>query len=432
MFISLGYLSKKMLIPLLIPFVYYIRHSLLDLLEEKINLPNDKPKKQSIFLNTFLISISCFLNALLLIIEYNKTKVGESKEDEKENEDFNNQLLIEKEKMMKKQKKNRYIFLILLPLFHFFNYLSYDFVNMFKPEKYNKIFFYPISIPVFFIITAFMSYFLLNNKLYLHHKTSMIISPIFSVLLFILLILIKDLSLESIFFLISCLVLKSLRYILFVLGKKFIDKMFISHIQLMTYLGVFGILFSLIANLISLLINFDNIYDNLEGFFVSKDTGTKRLKTIFDMEDYNLLKWLILFGIIIFWFVENYLTWFCIYTFSPNHYTIYSSINSIGALLIEYFYLPIDEIGIIKLIFFYSFSLFSLCNVFVSGLIFNELLIIRICNLDKNTNVEINKRQKEENSEISLIKFNDDNNNDNPDSSFDSEQRNSNNSNKTD
>ena len=141
---------------------------------------------------------------------------------------------------------------------------------------------------------------------------------------------------------------------------------------------------------------------------------------------------LILFGIIIFWFVENYLTWFCIYTFSPNHYTIYSSINSIGALLIEYFYLPIDEIGIIKLIFFYSFSLFSLCNVFVSGLIFNELLIIRICNLDKNTNVEINKRQKEENSEISLIKFNYDNNNDNPDSSFDSEQRNSNNSNKTD
>ena len=37
MFISLGYLSKKMLIPLLIPVLYNIRHYLLDFFDEKID-----------------------------------------------------------------------------------------------------------------------------------------------------------------------------------------------------------------------------------------------------------------------------------------------------------------------------------------------------------------------------------------------------------
>ena len=40
--------------------------------------------------------------------------------------------------------------------------------------------------------------------------------------------------------------------------------------------------------------------------------------------------------------------------------------------------------------------------------------------MDKYTNVEINKRQKED-TKISMVKFNENNNNENPDNSFDSE-----------
>ena len=44
--------------------------------------------------------------------------------------------------------------------------------------------------------------------------------------------------------------------------------------------------------------------------------------------------------------------------------------------------------------------------------IFNEIIIIKICILDKYTNVEINSRKKE--PQISLVKYNE-----NPDTSFD-------------
>ena len=71
MFISFGYLSKKMLIPLLIPIIYSIRHYLLNIFDQKIKA--SESKQQSVFLNTFIISISYSLNIFLLIIEYYKT-----------------------------------------------------------------------------------------------------------------------------------------------------------------------------------------------------------------------------------------------------------------------------------------------------------------------------------------------------------------------
>ena len=418
MFISLGYLSKKMLIPLLIPVLYNIRHYLLDDFDQKID-NTDNEKHQPIFLNTFIVSISYSLNIILLFIEYKTTQSGKEYMQEKE---FDNQLIIEKLKQEKVQKNYRAIFLILLPLFNFFNYLSYDIVGIFKPSDYNKIYFYPVSIPFLFIITAFMSFLFLNYKFYLHQKATMIITPILS--LFLLLFLIieneeteqKNKSLTSILFLIECLGLRSLRYILYVFGKLFMEKMFVSHIKLMTFLGIFGVLFSLIVNCFSYLLKMNSLENpDLNDYFIIKD-DYKRLENIFDifgkLDRYNFL---ILIGIIILWFAENYIVWFCIYTFSPNHYTIYSSINSLSALLqklIEKFnwYIGIP-------------SILALCGIFISGLIFNEIIIIRIFKMEINTNVEINRRQKEE-TQISMIKFSDsksDHNNEFPENSFDSD-----------
>ena len=418
MFISLGYLSKKMLIPLLIPVLYNIRHYLLELFDKEID-NTDNEKHQPIFLNTFIVSISYSLNIILLFIEYKTTQSGKEYMQEKE---FDNQLIIEKLKQEKVQKNYRAIFLILLPLFNFFNYLSYDIVGIFKPTDYNKIYFYPVSIPFLFIITAFMSFLFLNYKFYLHQKATMIITPILS--LFLLLFLIieneeteqKNKSLTSILFLIECLGLRSLRYILYVFGKLFMEKMFVSHIKLMTFLGIFGVLFSLIVNCFSYLLKMNSLENpDLNDYFIIKD-GYKRLENIFDifgkMDMYNFL---IFIGIIILWFAENYIVWFCIYTFSPNHYTIYASINSLSALLQELiknfkWYLGIP-------------SILALCGIFISGLIFNEIIIIRIFKMEINTNVEINRRQKEE-TQISMIKFSDsksDHNNEFPENSFDSD-----------
>lgn len=427
MFISLGYLSTKMLVPLLIPILYSIRHYLSDDFDKKIY---GESKRRPVFLNTFLISISYSINFFLFIIEYKRSKSGRKKTQEKH---FDNQLIIEKIKMEKKQKKCRTLFLILLPLFNFFNFLSYDISSMFKPREYNKNYFYTISIPIYLIITAFMSYLFLNYKFYVHQKTSMIISPLLSLLLLAFLIALnssdkKNNTLFSVLFLVQCLGLKSLRYVLYVFGKVFMDKMFVTHIKLMTFLGLFGILFSLIVNGISFFIDLKFIEDpNLNDYFIIKN-DFKRFKNIFDewgdYEDYDLM---ILIAIIILWFAENYIIWFCIYTFSPNHFTTYSSINTIAALIMEIYHSIFNKNKNKELIIFICIlSILALFGVFVSGLIFNEILIIRVCNMDKYTNVEINRRQKEE-TQISMVKYNSTNksnassNNEFPDNSFDSD-----------
>jgi hypothetical protein len=417
MFISLGYLSAKMLIPLLIPVLYFSRHYLLDLFDNEID--STTGKHQAIFLNTFIVSFSYSLNIILLIIEYKSTRSSKQKKQEKE---FDNQLIIEKIKLEKKQKKYRTIFLILLPLFNFFNYLVYDIVGMFKPSDYNKIYFYPVSIPFYFIVTAFMSFLFLNYRFYRHQKTSMIITPILSIFLLFFLVIVnededkKNRSSTSILFLIVCVGLRSLRYILYIFGKLFMEKMFVTQIKFMTFLGIFGVLFSLFVNCLSYAIKMNYVVNPVfNDYFVIKN-GYKRLENIFDIfGKLNADNFPYLIGVIILWFAENYITWFCIYTFSPNHYTIYSSINSSTALLqelIRNYKLPV----LIP-------SILALLGIFISGLIFNEIIIIRILKMEKNTNVEINRRQKDE-TQISMIRYSDsksDHSNEFPETSFDSD-----------
>ena len=230
----------------------------------------------------------------------------------------------------------------------------------------------------------------------------MIISPLLSLTLLSFLILLNNddkksnSSVNSILFLIQCLILKSLRYVVFILGKLFMEKMFVSHIKLMTFLGIFGIIFSLVVNYLSFYINLKFIDNtNLNDYFVITN-DFKRFKNIFDKwGDFGEYNWviIILISIIILWFAENYVSWFCVYTFSPNHFTIYSSICIILELLFEL--IGFKEYNV-KIIVLCILSVLVLFLIFISSLIFNEILIIRICEMDKNTNVEINKRQKEE------------------------------------
>lgn len=437
MFISLGYLSLQMIIPLLIPVLYSIRHYLLEEFDKNLRNINNV-KRQSVFINTFITSISYSLNIILFFIEYKKSKSSKKTIQEKE---FNNQLLIQRKKMEKKQKYLQLLFLILLSLFNFFNLLAYDIINMFKPSDYNKYFYYALSIPVFFIITAFLSKLLLNYHIYQHQKVSMIISPLFSISLFVIIRILnpeqKGNTLYSILFLIEILGMRSLRYILDVLGKLLMDKLFVTHIKLMAFFGFFGIFFSLIMNSFSFLINM-NIIENpdLNDYFIIQN-NKKRFKNIFDKwGNFGTENWLLLIGNILLFFGENYIKWFCIYTFSPNHYTVYASINSIIILFIE---LVVKNL---KHLLIAIFSIVGLCGVLICGLIFNEIIILRICNMDKYTSIEINKRQKEE-TNISMVKLNSNssitnNNNDIRTSSFGSDEtghdkeRNSNDSIKSD
>ena len=64
--ISFGYLSKKMLYPLLIPILYSIRHYTLDEFDQKLKHEDSEEKKQSVFINTFLLCITYSLDFFCL------------------------------------------------------------------------------------------------------------------------------------------------------------------------------------------------------------------------------------------------------------------------------------------------------------------------------------------------------------------------------
>ena len=426
MFIYFGHLSKSMLIPLSIPIIYSIRHYLLD--EFDIILKN---KHQSVFLHTFLTSISYSLNIFLFIIEY---RTINSKNGTKQEKEFKNQLLIEKEKMEKKQNIYKKLYLVLLPLFLFFNLISYDILTILKPNNYNKNYYYNLSVPVFFILTALMSYQFLHIHIHRHQIMAMIISLLFSLSLFFILIIYGEngnKSFYAILFLIESVGIRSLRFVLAVLGKLFMLKMYSTHIELMTFFGLFGILFSLITNAIFLFINM-NFIKNPElndYFYIDNDSGFKRFQTIFDSWGNIRESILYLIGTIICFFFEKYMSWFCINKFSPNHYTMYSSINSLWAIFWEIcsnlFKNKKYTFGNI-LNFVFSLSVFII--IVVCSLIFNEILIIKLFNLDKYTNVEINKRQKIE-TKITLNNHSNNNttlnrnsNSNNPNNSFESEE----------
>ena len=336
MFISLGYFSKKMLIPLLIPLIYIIRHNIL----KELN----KGEKISVFTNTFIVSLSYLFNIILLIIERKR---------------------IEKEKTKKK-----FLFLFLISFFNFLNFQVYDIVKIFKPDDYNEHYFYSISITFFFLSTALMSYLFLGTNIYKHQKLSMIISPILSVIMCCTFIKYYELKL---IYLLICLLLRNFRFILMVIGKLFMEKYFISKVKILSFFGIIGVLLSIMTNLLSYFLKFDNS----EG---KKEFDKYRIRTVFDiLGEINKIQFLQFLSVIILWFFENFLIWLCISELSPNHYIIYRNISSLFNVFKE---------NIISFI--------ALIGILICGLIFNELIIIRICGFDKYTALEVDKRQKEE------------------------------------
>ena len=395
--ISFGYLSKKMLIPLLIPILYSIRHYTLDEFDKNLKDENKEEKKQSVFINTFLLCVTYSFNIFLLILVNLSSK---SKYKMIQENTFNNQLIIEREKMEKSKKKSTILYLILLSFFNYIIYFSYDIFGMFKPDNYNKSYFYALSMPVYLIITAIFSFIILGYKFYRHQKLAMIISPILGLSLFFVIKYSENDNIDGkyILLIIASLILRSARYIIIVFGKLIMDKLFVNQYKLMTYLGFFGILFTIISSIISYFINL-NLNDAYSDYLVKEEDGYKRLKNIFDNWGKFSSNTIIYFIATLFiWWAENNLIWFAIYEFSPNHYTVYSSITTIF-ILILYIYEKSNN----NIILF--FSIFALCSIFICGLILNEIIIIRMCKMDKNTNVEINRRQREE-TENSIIKFN--------------------------
>ena len=348
----------------------------------------------------FLFFISHFLSLIpLLIYKINKSIAKKQKNlqenfnnNTERNDTLNdsgemkNQLEILKEKIKKEKKRNSILIFFLISFLYFSTYVFFYYFNYIVITNYYG----NISIITEVLYFSLFNRFIFGNKVYSHHFFSMILITISIIALYILVLIkhinekwdpFKDFLFPTILnFVVYC----PFCYFL-VKGKSYIEKYFISIYQLILYLGIFCLILLIILEPISYYIPCDyddNKYICDNKHFAGIISGLRELSGIGNI--------LYCFGLIIFLFMTTLGLWLTVKMLSPGHFLTSDSIITLELnMLVDGYrgsntaYLFIDN----PLFYIFSFITIFAC------LIYNEILIINICNLNYNTRKEIIERQ---------------------------------------
>ena len=345
----------------------------------------DDDDKDRIPFKTFRHFLSfIFSGVILLISKYKrnsaqKTKKLDSEQNSKEEEveedeqNSNNieQIEIIHQKLNKKRKKKSILYLISLSFLGILSYSGRYLFQIYFKENYA---YSSNSIRTFFEMANYsvLSYFLINQKLYLHHIISFLCITI--ILIIILSFTFEYLTPGWYFHLIFHFCFEFLYALYDVLIKRYMNKYFKNPFFIMFFIGIFNSVLSLLYELISY-----NINPELSGIKIGFEENINDLKDFF----------LFLLDLICeyFW---NLGIWLLIFYFSPCHFFISEYVSE----LIFFIDRAINEEE------FYSDNLIviSVCYIiiFFFCLVFNEVIILNFCGLDFNTRKKISEREKEE------------------------------------
>ena len=351
----------------------------------------------------FLFFISHFLSLIpLLIYKINKSiakkqkNLQENFNNNKERNDtlndsgeMKNQLEILKEKIKKEKKRNSILIFFLISFLYFSTYVFFYYFNYIVITNYYG----NISIVTEVLYFSLFNRFIFGNKVYSHHFFSMILITISIMALYILVMIKKinegwDVRNDFLYpTILNFIVYCPFCYFL-VKGKSYIEKYFISTYQLILYLGIFCLILLFLLEPISYYIscndnNNKNPYLCFDGHLAGIISGFRKLSDIYDI--------LFCFGLIIFLFMTTLGLWLTVKMLSPGHFLTSDSIITLELnMLVDGYsdnnnneYLFIDN----PLFYIFSFITIFAC------LIYNEILIINICNLNYNTRKEIIERQ---------------------------------------
>lgn len=411
---ALGNLSLKLIAPFLIPLFYLVRHYFLKSFDN--SFLNDKQEnKKSCLMHTFMINIGYLFAGLFVYIENQKTKsksiidkdeklfqsfsdTGRRNEENPNNDlsqGYISQFDLQRTELKRDRKKKLTIYFLLLGVFNYFNWQIYDILNMQKFTSYESYYFYSLSVSFFFLVTAVASKLILKIRIYKHQTYSMALSFLLSLSIFFILLFKdqeRDKNYSQIFLaLLIFIPVRSLRFIVYVIGKKFMINLYISHSQIIFFNGIIGIIGNLLLSLLTYMIKFErNFIDHKkDDYFMNEENGKYRLINIFDVfANFSSNSIVYFIPSIIFWFLENYCIWLTISLLSPCHYIIYANI-----IMIVFSFC--DGEGLFFLSGYGNFIyyiIFAFLGVIFSSLVFNEIIIIKLCGLDKNTSLEIYKR----------------------------------------
>ena len=403
MIIEPGIITYKLIIPLIYPFLYQIRryihkddekpfyefftnycgYLLSGLVYLIVKYRMKKKQKKLIEINEELADDIFELSAFNETIgEKYKSLAGDFniKEDiSDETTNIQNQIvLFEREKIDKYNKRKKYLFILLLSGI----YLVPMFLDSFCSANKSFSFKTSSSISLFFCIIGYVifSRVILGDKIYKHQILSLIIiitCNIVSIILFLL----KEKNIDLLYNILLMAVILTLYALFNTLEKYYFNTYMGSPYHLMFFVGLISLCIIVPFEIITVLAaSKDELYN---GIFYQIELNFKR----------NKLYPLIFIGDIIsafFWVAGIHLT---VYFFTPCHFITSEAISQILSTLIGN---TLKERTItIKIIIYALFGI-----IFLASLIYNEVFIINLCDLGKNTKKHIIERERIEKEEI--------------------------------
>lgn len=404
MWIEFGDINYKLIIPFIYPFLYQIR---------KLIHQNDKKPFYEFFTNycgyffsgLIYLIIVCRMRKIQKqndltnpngeVLDNNieletfssddntsKSSVKSSKKIRvKNNCTIKNQIIIEKEKINKRQTRKKYLFILGLTII----YLIPMFLDSYCSSNQNINFKTSSSVSVFFCIISYvlLSRLILGHKIYRHQIFSLTIIIVCNIISIILILTGEKNKVNSdmaINFVIMAVIL-SLYALYNVLEKIFFNSFMTSPYYLMFIIGLITLVLIIIYETITCLAFGDN--KDFNGAFYQIKYNIKNIKL------YPLL----FIGDVIsafLWVGGIHLT---VYFFSPCHFIISESISQILSTIINN---SLEGYNIAATIVIYV--LFVI--IIFASLIYNEIIILKFWKLNINTKKHITKRS---NSELLLM-----------------------------
>ena len=385
MWIELGEIDYKIIIILIYPVLYHVK--------ALFHKSDEKP-----IFSFFTKYLGYILNGIILLIiksRMKSTNNNKNKDDIKgektiENSEQelsileksgtfqiitnifkDNQILVKKKSLNKKLVRNQYLFILLLIIIYFIpmyldSYLSSD--NNFGTSSSLSLFFFICFVVIFTRI-------ILGNKIYSHQIFSLIIILI-SILIPISFHIINKTASKATLIKIILIVIVTCLFALFnTLEYKYFDKYLDTPYHLMFIMGLISTILILIYEIITFSIF--GIDTSFNGIFY---------QFLKNCEKHEFLYILIFLGDIIVTFLWGSGIQLTIYFFTPCHFLISESISQILSTIINdtIFDFPIYE----KVIIYIFFGV-----IIFATLIYNEVFIIKVCSLNKNTKKYIILRQ---------------------------------------
>ena len=283
------------------------------------------------------------------------------------------------------KSKEKYLSLSLIAILYFLTYGFFYYINFITTTS----FYGNISMVMELLYFSLLNRIILGNKLYAHHFFSIVLITISITGLYLLLIakfiqnntdwevwrdFIFPTILNFIVYFFFCFYLIKCKY--------YIEKYFISPYELIIFLGIFCLILLLILEPITFFIKCKNAVMCHEGHFAGIISGFKLVN--------NTKAILIVLSWVIFLFMTCFGLWFTVKFLSPSHFLTSDSLITLGLNILLDCFRP--NYILLNNPLFYIFSIITIFGC----LVYNEIIILRICNLNYNTRKEIIKRQKEE------------------------------------